>query len=249
MAKPVLLQRERRLIDELVNHYVNNQTRIKAFLDIVRNRLLEAIEDDQPLSKLVHSVKYRLKAPDHLRDKLQRIALKCRERRNSLNIIPDNLFLRINDLAGCRILHLHTRQMEQIHNGLYRVFDDARLELAEKPFAYVWDDEWREYFTGLGILAKPNPRLYSSVHYVVRPNKEAKVTCEIQVRTLADEIWGEIDHQLNYPHEHESLACRDQIKALARATSSCGRLVDSIIVSHEEWERYRSRRTSQRNPG
>jgi len=244
MAKPVLLPQECRLINELVRYYADNQSKVKAFLEIVRNRLLEAAEDGQPLFKLVHSVKYRLKAPDHLRDKLQRIALKCRAQKNSFNIIPDNLFLRINDLAGCRILHLYTRQMGQIHNGLERVFEDARLELAEKPFAYVWDDEWRQYFNGLGIRTKPNPRLYSSVHYVVRPNKQTKITCEIQVRTLADEIWGEIDHQLNYPHEHESLACRDQIKALARATSSCGRLVDSIIVSHEEWDQNRTRKRS-----
>jgi putative GTP pyrophosphokinase len=188
MAKSALLLQDRRLIDELVKHYADNQSKIKGFLDIVRNRLLEATEDGQPLFKLVHSVKYRLKASDHLKDKLQRIALKCRERNRKFDIRPDNLFLRVTDLAGCRILHLHTRQMKQIDAGLRRVFEDARLELAERPFAYVWDDEWRQYFKDLGMRTKPNPRLYSSVHYVVRPNKEAKFTCEIQVRTLADEI-------------------------------------------------------------
>ncbi|MGH9905928.1 MAG: hypothetical protein ACRD8U_10160 [Pyrinomonadaceae bacterium] len=63
-----------------------------------------------------------------------------------------------------------------------------------------------------------------------------QVTYEIQVRTLADEIWGEIDHKINYPYPHDSLSCREQIKALARVASSCSRLVDSIVASHQDWE-------------
>ena len=90
---------------------------------------------------------------------------------------------------------------------LLRLISDAQCELFEAPFAYVWDDEWRMYFQEIGIKTKPNPRLYSSVHYVIRPNNKAKTTCEIQMRTLADEIWGEIDHKLNYPRPHRSLAC------------------------------------------
>ena len=60
------------------------------------------------------------------------------------------------------------------------------------------------------------------------------------MRTLADEIWGEIDHKLNYPHEHSNIACREQIRVLARVTSSCSRLVDAIVTTNEEWERERS---------
>ncbi len=70
-----------------------------------------------------------------------------------------------------------------------------------------------------------------------RSKKNTKITCEIQVRTLADEIWGEIDHRLNYPIEHQSLACREQIKSLARVASSCSRLVDSIMATHLDWEK------------
>ncbi|MFS8087325.1 MAG: (p)ppGpp synthetase, partial [Acidobacteriota bacterium] len=109
----------------------------------------------------------------------------------------------------------------------------------EQPFANVWDEESRAYFEAIGIKTDFNPRLYSSVHYVIQPRSKAEITCEIQVRTLADEIWGEIDHKINYPHQHESLACREQIKALARVASSCSRLVDSIVASHRDWEEKR----------
>jgi putative GTP pyrophosphokinase len=79
--------------------------------------------------------------------------------------------------------------------------------------------------------------LYTSVHYVVDAGLDARCTAEIQVRTLAEELWGEVDHAINYPHKTQSLACREQIKALARATSSCSRLVDAIYRSNDDFVR------------
>ena len=48
-----------------------------------------------------------------------------------------------------------------------------------------------------------------------------------------EEVWGEVSHIIDYPHPSKDLACREQIKVLARATSTCTRLVDSIFRSHE----------------
>lgn len=61
-----------------------------------------------------------------------------------------------------------------------------------------------------------------------------KRTAEIQVRTLAEELWGEVDHTINYPHPSTVIACKEQIKVLARLTSSCTRLVDSIFLSKHD---------------
>ena len=75
--------------------------------------------------------------------------------------------------------------------------------------------------------------MYTSVHYVIEPNSRTKSTGEIQVRTLAEEIWGEVDHTINYPKKSSILPCREQIKVLARVTSSCTRLVDSIFEANK----------------
>jgi ppGpp synthetase/RelA/SpoT-type nucleotidyltranferase len=176
-----------------------------------------------------------MKEPSHLEEKLKRKLLRAKEVGEPFGITEDNLFLRVNDLGGYRIIHLHTRQMGDIHVRLLELLNEAQSDLFEPPYANIWDEESRSYFEGIGIRTEFNPRLYSSVHYVIQPRSRAKITCEIQVRTLADEIWGEIDHQLNYPQPHPSLACREQIKALARVASSCSRLVDSIVASHDAW--------------
>jgi ppGpp synthetase/RelA/SpoT-type nucleotidyltranferase len=53
-----------------------------------------------------------------------------------------------------------------------------------------------------------------------------------------EEVWGEVSHKINYPQKTKSEACQEQLKVLARITSGCKRLVDSIIVSHREYETF-----------
>jgi putative GTP pyrophosphokinase len=184
----------------------------------------------------VHSIKWRIKDANHLRDKLLRKMGEAKEEHKPFKITKDNLFSKINDLAGFRILHLHTRQMDLINRALLKRFDEALYRLIEGPIAKTWDDESRKYFEGINIRTEKSKEstLYTSVHYVIRPNLKTKSTCEIQVRTLADEVWGEVDHAINYPYMVNSVACHEQIQVLARVTTSCSRLVDSIFRSFEE---------------
>ena len=76
--------------------------------------------------------------------------------------------------------------------------------------------------------------MYTSVHYVIEPNRRTKYTCELQVRTLAEEVWGEVDHTINYPIATPIIACKEQIAVLARVTSGCTRLVDSLFRTYED---------------
>src|SRR5205807_2598037 len=128
----------------------------------------------------------------------------------------------------------YTKQFQSIHECLTRIFGEYKYELIEGPVARTWDDESRALFAQMGIPTVESPSLYTSVHYVIAPNRRTRITCEIQVRTLAEELWGEVDHTINYPQPSESLACREQIKVLARVTSSCTRLVDAIFSSRED---------------
>jgi GTP pyrophosphokinase len=222
---------EAKRLNDLVEHYKANQSHFSLVLNQLETHLL----GDPVLMSHVHSTKGRLKDPKHLLDKLRRQYEYAKNGHVRFRLTEDNLFLKINDLAGFRILHLHTRQMGAINKALLRLFDEAYYRLVEGPIAKTWDDESRNYFQEIGIRTEKNQAsLYTSVHYVIRPNLKTKSTCEIQVRTLADEIWGEVDHSINYPYRVESVACHEQIQVLARVTTSCSRLVDSIFKSYEE---------------
>lgn len=219
-----------RRVDSLVDHYVANQEKFRAIL----YQLDGYLAGSRALATLVHSAKRRAKDPEHLRAKLVRKVLKSKTSAEQFDITKENLFRRINDLAGFRIIHLHTRQVKDIHDELLSIFNEQRWIMVEGPIAKTWDDESRRYFRSLGWQTEDSETMYTSVHYVVQPNSRSELTCEIQVRTLMEEVWGEVDHAINYPTPSPSQSCREQIKVLARLTSSCSRLVDSIFLSSVE---------------
>lgn len=225
-----LLAKDRRHVDVLVEHYVSNREKFEAIL----YQLDGYLAGSRVLGKLVHSAKRRTKDPDHLRAKLSRKIIKAKNSNGIFEITKENLFSRINDLAGFRIIHLHTRQVKEIHDELLSIFDEQRWILVEGPVAKTWDDESRAYFHSLGWQTEESATMYTSVHYVVQPNSRSALTCEIQVRTLMEEVWGEVDHTINYPVQSNSQSCREQIKVLARLTSGCSRLVDSIFLASVE---------------
>jgi ppGpp synthetase/RelA/SpoT-type nucleotidyltranferase len=144
------------------------------------------------------------------------------------------LFDRITDLAGIRIIHLHTEQIREIHTAILGIVAEQRLSLVEKPTANCWDVEFESLFAQFGIATRSRDTMYTTVHYVIQANQRTRVRCEVQVRTLMDEVWGEVSHRVNYPNESPSRACQDQLKVLARLTSGCTRLVDSIFRSHRD---------------
>ncbi len=230
MSKPKLTRQIRSRIDEAVQHFVANQSLFESFAQA----LLAYFQNDPVLAPYIHFIKYRLKDPQNLRKKL------IRKARQGDIIDKSNLFARITDLAGIRIIHLHTSQMKAMHQAILAVLEEQQLRLVEKPSANCWDVEYETIFKSFGITPRRRGSMYTTVHYVIRANQKTKVTCEVQVRTLMDEVWGEVSHRVNYPNESPSSSCQEQLKVLARLTSGCTRLVDSIFRSHLDASKNRS---------
>lgn len=227
MPQPTLTTNDQKLIERLVSEYEIQREKIA----ISRDQLLKALTDSTELAPHVHSIRSRLKDSDTLRDKLARKMLEQKRKGKSFGITPGNLLTRVTDLAGIRILHLYTRQIQDINRILLAILSEYRYSVREGPFARTWDDESREFFQSCGIKTQKSPTLYTSVHYVVGSASRTLVTFEIQVRTLMEEVWGEVDHSMNYPVPSKVFACREQVKVLARVTSGATRLVDSIFLT------------------
>jgi len=230
MASTGLSRRDVKHVEKLVAEYASSQKLVKTF----QNQLLVLLTESTDLAEHVHSFKARIKTEVSLRDKLKRKLERARRDGEPIDITPENLLTKVTDLAGIRVLHLHPRQIKEIDAHIRTLLADQRLELYEKPFARTWDDEYREFFQRCGFDTQPSPSLYTSVHYVVESSSRRTTTCEIQVRTLMEEVWGEVDHTINYPREVDNLACREQLKVLARVTSSATRRVDSIFLTFKE---------------
>lgn len=178
---------------------------------------------------LIHSIKGRLKDPQHLSSKIER---------KLLNTGPDwdeaAVFRSLTDLAGVRVLLLHQKQFAGVHEAITAKVSGGDWVLEENPKAYSWDPDSVTFFKSLGIESQLKDSHYTSVHYVVRPKPGSPLVCEIQVRTLFEEIWGEVDHTLNYPEPTSNVACREQLRVLAKVVGAGSRLVDSIFLSAED---------------
>ena len=90
-------------------------------------------------------------------------------------ITRENIFSRITDIAGIRILHLHLSQFENIHNEIMKAIDEGEYALVEKPKAYTWDPESTAYFERLGLPPHVKESFYTSIHYVIKPNGTTKL--------------------------------------------------------------------------
>jgi ppGpp synthetase/RelA/SpoT-type nucleotidyltranferase len=178
---------------------------------------------------VVHSIKTRMKDPQHLAEKI------LRKLKEGKTISKENFPFEITDLAGVRVFHLYQEQFKDIHSEIIAKAEDlGDWYIAEAPKAYTWDPECKSFFEGQGIETAVKESFYTSVHYLIRPRSDSPICCEIQVRTLFEEIWGEVDHTLNYPKQHESIACREQLRVLAKLVGAGSRLVDSIFRSAAE---------------
>ena len=210
---------DRRRIDEAVKYFMSNRHLFESFAQ----SLMGYFKNDPKLEEFIYSIKYRIKDEESLRAKLERIFTDSSDQ---------DLVSQITDFAGLRIIHLHMDQLATIHPLVLDILKEHKCQLLESPKAYYWDLEYENLFRQVDIKAVPRNSMYMAVHYDIMANQRTKITCELQVRSLTEELWGEVSHKVNYPKESSSESFQDQLKALARLTSGCGRLVDSIFKTH-----------------
>ena len=164
----------------------------------------------QQPKKGIHSFSHRVKDPLHLADKLRR---KCLAKEPEIVQLSD-LFGEggVTDLGGVRILHLYKDDWEQIH-GLVTAaareheFDYIKTVKQSRNLprvAYIRHGEDSTPYEEAQLKVRNKESRYTSLHYTLewKPCGVAvspPVIIEVQVRTVFEEGWGEIDHQRRYP--------------------------------------------------
>ena len=214
---------------EIINYYEEKHFELEQFLIQVETFFKKNPLLNREPHPIIHSVKSRFKNSEHLIDKIKR------KSKSGKIITKENLFEKVNDLIGVRVLYLYQDQFVDIHKQICKkVETDEDWCFVEKPKAYTWDPESKQFYEELGIETELRDTYYTSVHYIVKNNNNNPISCEIQVRTLFEEIWGEIDHTINYPHPTNSVACKEQLRVLSKLVSTGTRLAESIFKSYKE---------------
>lgn len=144
--------------------------------------------------KKVHSVKTRVKDMKHLMEKVIR---KTPDRRakygENFKFTVENYKDEITDLLGIRVIHIFKEDWEEIHNFITNMWNVREI------VANVREGDTTKKFDEQGIAVRSRPSGYRSVHYLIEsyPTNKKLIT-EVQVRTIFEEGYGEIDHQLRY---------------------------------------------------
>ena len=127
----------------------------------------------------------------------------------------------ITDLIGIRVFFLYREDWIYFHNYITTVFendpenyvedrirdfdeDPEHFYIAERPKVYRRNGDTRIYDEELIDIKSDG--IYRSLHYII---KYRGYYVEIQGRTLFEEGWSEIDHDIVYPYFKDEMCIRD----------------------------------------
>lgn len=180
---------------------------------------------------MVHSVKSRIKEPNRL---IEKIIRKTGDRKlkygKDFQFNLDNYKNEINDLIGIRVIHIFKDQWQDIHEFITKTWKVIEVT------ANVREGDNTKKFEELNIEVRSRISGYRSVHYLVEfyPTNE-KVIAEIQVRTIFEEGYGEIDHRLRYSHVEIPEILKSNLLLFNRIAGSADEMASLINDLSKEW--------------
>ena len=162
---------------------------------------LEIIQDEFKYRKLrcpIHHIDTRLKSAQSIVGKLQKKDLDM-----TLTAACNNIF----DIAGIRVICPYIKDVYLIQDRLMAQDDLYIMEIKD----YIED---------------PKPNGYRSLHMTIRVpvyfmNKKQMVPVEIQIRTLAMDLWASLEHDIQYKSLTQNpditeVNFRDELKECSR---------------------------------
>jgi ppGpp synthetase/RelA/SpoT-type nucleotidyltranferase len=205
----------------------NDFHNIKTQLEDQANYIANTLRNQEK----VHTVKSRVKDPEHLIAKLiRKTPKKQSEKGNSFQFSVENYKDEITDLIGVRVIHIFKEDWETIHNFIKETW--ITTEIA----ANIRNGDSEKRFKELGIDISSRETGYRSVHYLIQFSPTIqKVVAEIQVRTIFEEGYGEIDHKLRYPHGSVPEVLALNLLLLNRVAGSSDEMASFINHLNSGW--------------
>lgn len=173
----------------------------------------------------VHSVKYRVKDPEHLIEKIIRKKITNPDR----NITFDTYISELDDIIGLRVLHLYKDEWKNVHDHII----SEKYKLKESPIAYYREGDSQEYlkeYIQNGCTPKKHKYGYRSIHYIIQQKiLSSTIACEVQVRTVFEEAWSEIDHSIRYPYDMDNPIFKQYLMIVNRLAGSADEMGTFVV--------------------
>lgn len=175
---------------------------------------LQIINDDFKYIKKynpIEHIKTRIKDADSIINKLYR---------DNLDFTLENIEEHINDIVGVRIVC-------GFKDDIYELIDIIRKSeviniIKEKDF-----------------LDSPKESGYRSYHLIVEVpveliNEKINVKAEIQIRTMAQDLWASLDHKLRYKKEYNDEKLASKLLKISDELNYIDDEMNELFQKHEE---------------
>jgi len=236
LIKEEFLRRYHLTEGDLEGHNINWDTLENIYEDfnLVKNSYesqADFIANTLRTHEKIHSVKSRVKEPERLMEKIIRKTPDRKEKHGQeFQFTVENYKEEINDLIGVRAIHIFKEDWEDIHSFICDTWKVMEIT------ANVRDGDDTKRFEELGIEIHSRKSGYRSVHYLIEffPTNQ-KVIAEIQVRTIFEEGYGEIDHQLRYSHKKIPEVLELNLLLFNRIAGSSDEMASFINLLNRNW--------------
>lgn len=151
--------------------------------------------------EITNSISGRIKKPESISRKLQK---------KGLEVTFFNAVSMLNDLVGIRIACYYLDDVKRISDELMMCKDIHILKVKD-------------------YISNPKKSGYRSLHLiakvpVVRNSSEEWIKVEIQIRTMAMDLWARLDHKLCYKRE------LNEVQSVRRDLQECAEIVEKVDV-------------------
>ncbi len=149
----------------------------------------------------IHDIKYRIKTPKSIMDKLNR---------RGCELSVESARKHLTDIAGVRVICSHI-------DDIYVIAD---LLTAQDDVGIIRKSDY---------IKNPKPNGYRSLHMIVTvpvflsTSKEI-VNVEIQIRTIAMDFWASLEHELSYK------LTANKIEAITLELKECADVISDVDV-------------------
>lgn len=186
----------------------------------------------------IQRVRVRIKRPESAADKILRKPSDFPE-----GLVPQSCG-NMSDAVGARITVYFLAQMPLIDREL-RNCESLEISESRPPVAYLGEDLIKRLC--LSHLERQHKDSgYASIHYILRLRESSvdpakRPWFELQVRTLVEDTWAEIEHVLGYkPNKRTSFAVRKQFQIIS---SELAAIDEHFNFLYEELTRFQEETT------
>lgn len=154
------------------------------------------------------------------------------------SITADTYQNALTDLVGVRIILSYRGDWVEVHDRLLSLFplrakedyscgilahESGQAFIAEWPKAYHAKNDDVEAYRKKGLDIVEHEKGYRSVHYII---SYCDTYIELQIRTIYDEAWSDVDHR--YVYKQEANPSNDALKLLSKNLCALTNLSNDI---------------------